>query len=401
MRTSLFLLFLGLFAREGVAQDLAIRAEQLHPVSSPPIRDGVVIVRAGKIAAVGPSAQTAIPEGFRVIQAKVVTPGLIDAHSVVGLAGYLNQPHDQDQLDKSAPIQPELRAIDAYNPREKLVQWLREFGITTIHTGHGPGALVSGQTMVAKTRGQTAEEAVVVPYAMLACTLSGAGRSGKSPGTAAKQVAMLREALLSAKEYATKLEETDMAKRPARDLRKEAWVEVLKRRVPLMITAHRHQELISCLRLAKEFDVRVVLDGASEVYQVLDEVRTAGVFVIAHPPMARFAGDMENASRSTPLKLLEAGIPFAFQSGFEDYVPKTRVVLFEAAIAASHGLGQERALRAITLDAARLLGLEARLGSLEVGKDGDLALYDGDLFEYTSHCIGTVIEGQSVFEGQK
>jgi imidazolonepropionase-like amidohydrolase len=117
--------------------------------------------------------------------------------------------------------------------------------------------------------------------------------------------------------------------------------------------------------------------------------------------MARFAGDMENASRSTPLKLLEAGIPFAFQSGFEDYVPKTRVVLFEAAIAASHGLGQERALRAITLDAARLLGLEARLGSLEVGKDGDLALYDGDLFEYTSHCIGTVIEGQSVFEGQK
>jgi imidazolonepropionase-like amidohydrolase len=401
MRTSLFLLILGLFAREGVAQDLAIRAEQLHPVSSPPIRDGVVIVRAGKIAAVGPSAQTAIPEGFRVIQAKVVTPGLIDAHSVVGLAGYLNQPHDQDQLDKSAPIQPELRAIDAYNPREKLVQWLREFGITTIHTGHGPGALVSGQTMVAKTRGQTAEEAVVVPYAMLACTLSGAGRSGKSPGTAAKQVAMLREALLSAKEYATKLEETDMAKRPARDLRKEAWVEVLKRRVPLMITAHRHQELISCLRLAKEFDVRVVLDGASEVYQVLDEVRTAGVFVIAHPPMARFAGDMENASRSTPLKLLEAGIPFAFQSGFEDYVPKTRVVLFEAAIAASHGLGQERALRAITLDAARLLGLEARLGSLEVGKDGDLALYDGDLFEYTSHCIGTVIEGQSVFEGQK
>jgi len=401
MKTSLFLLLLGLLAREGVAQDLAIRAEQLHPVSSPPIRDGVVIVRAGKIAAVGPSAQTAIPEGFRVIQAKVVTPGLIDAHSVVGLAGYLNQPHDQDQLDKSAPIQPELRAIDAYNPREKLVEWLREFGITTIHTGHGPGALVSGQTMVAKTRGQTAEEAVVVPYAMLACTLSGSGRSGKSPGTAAKQVAMLREALLSAKEYATKLEETDMAKRPARDLRKEAWVEVLKRRVPLMITAHRHQELISCLRLAKEFDVRVVLDGASEVYQVLDEVRAAGVFVIAHPPMARFAGDMENASRSTPLKLLEAGIPFAFQSGFEDYVPKTRVVLFEAAIAASHGLGQERALRAITLDAARLLGLEARLGSLEVGKDGDLALYDGDLFEYTSHCVGTVIEGQSVFEGQK
>lgn len=381
------------------AQDIAVRAERLHTVSGPVISDGMVIVRQGKITAVGPAAQVNVPEGLRLLRVRVATPGLIDAHSVIGLAGYLNQPHDQDQLDKSAPIQPELRAIDAYNAREKLVEWVREFGITTIHTGHGPGALVSGQTMVAKTRGQTAEEAVVVPYAMLACTLGSESRGGKSPGTAGKQMAMLREALLSAREYQGKLKEADASKRPTRDLRKEAWVEVLEKRVPLMVTAHRHQDLVSALRLAKEFDLRVVLDGASEVYQVLDDVRAAKVFVIAHPPMARFAGDMENASRSTYSKLAEAGIPFAFQSGFEDYVPKTRIVLYEAAIAASYGLGQERALRAITLDAATLLGLADRLGSLDVGKDGDIALYDGDPFEYTSHCVGTVIDGRQVFEG--
>src|SRR5690606_1156108 len=102
-----------------------------------------------------------IPEGYRRIEGKVATPGLIDAHTVVGLAGMYNVDHDQDQLDKGGPIQPELRAIDAYNPREELVGWLRSFGVTTIHTGHGPGALVSGQTMVVKTAGDTVEAALL------------------------------------------------------------------------------------------------------------------------------------------------------------------------------------------------------------------------------------------------
>jgi imidazolonepropionase-like amidohydrolase len=117
--------------------------------------------------------------------------------------------------------------------------------------------------------------------------------------------------------------------------------------------------------------------------------------------MARFAGELENASRTTPKKLLDAGIRFAFQSGYESYVPKTRVVLYEAAISTAYGLTPDAALRAITLDAARILGLDARLGSLEVGKDGDLALYDGDPFEYTTHCIATIIEGAVVFEGAR
>ena len=127
----------------------------------------------------------------------------------------------------------------------------------------------------------------------------------------------------------------------------------------------------------------------------------AKVPVIAHPPMARFVEELENASRSTYRKLAEASIPFALQSGYEGYVPKTRVVLYEAGVAAAYGLGAERALRSITLDAAKILGLDARLGSIEVGKDGDLALYDGDPFEYASHCVGTVIEGTVVFEGSR
>ena len=121
--------------------------------------------------------------------------------------------------------------------------------------------------------------------------------------------------------------------------------------------------------------------------------------VIVHPTMAAPNGETENLSFETAGQLRAAGIPVALQSGFEGYVPKTRVLLFEAAVAAANGLGLEGALAASTIDAARILGLGERLGSLEAGKDGDLALYDGDPFEYTTHCVGTVIEGDVVHEG--
>ena len=190
-----------------------------------------------------------------------------------------------------------------------------------------------------------------------------------------------------------------MSKRPDRDLRKEALVELLERKLPLLVTAQRHQDIDSALRLAREFNLNLVLDGGAEAYTLIEQIKSAGVSVIVHPPMARFSGDLENATRTTPKQLADAGIRIAFGSGYEAYVPKTRVVLFEGAIAASHGLGAERALRALTLDAAAILNLDARIGSLEVGKDGDLALFDGDPFEYTSHCIATVIEGVVVSEG--
>ncbi|MBL8863097.1 MAG: amidohydrolase family protein [Planctomycetes bacterium] len=406
MNGSLALLALVLLVPVSAAQDLAIRAGLLHTAESAPIRDAVVVVRAGQIAAFGPAASTPIPTGMRTLSAAVVTPGIVDAHCVIGLAGHLNQPHDQDQHDPSGPIQPELRAIDAYNARERLVEWVRGFGVTTLHTGHGPNALITGQTLIAKTRGGTVDEAVIVPRAMIAATLGKDARGdgpGKGPGTAGKQVALLREALIGAQEYAVKVANAggDAAKRPDRDLRKEALVDVLQQKVPLLVTAQRHQDIESALRLQREFGFRLVLDGAAEAYVVLDSIRAAVVPVLAHPPMARFWGELENASRSTPTKLRDAGILFAFQSGYESYVPKTRVVLYEAAIAAAHGLGPDAALRAITIDAARILGVEARLGSVAVGKDGDFALYDGDPFEYTSHCLATVIEGSVVFEGRR
>ncbi|NBW96259.1 MAG: amidohydrolase [Planctomycetia bacterium] len=389
------------FAHSASAVPLVVRGDVVHTMAGPPLADGVVVVEEGKIRAIGPAATTPVPDGAKLLRGAVVTPGLVDAHSVVGLSGYLNQPQDQDQLDPVDAVQPELRAIDAYNPQERLVEWLRGFGVTTIHTGHAPGALVAGQTMVAKLSGDTVEAAVMRPAAMVAVTLGDAARTQgpdadkKSPGTRSKAVAMLRGEFVRTREYLRKRGHTDESKRPDTDLRLEALARVLAREWPLLVTADRSHDIASALRLAEEFGIRVVLDSAAEAYLLADRIRAAGVPVIVHPTMRRAGGggDTENLSFETAATLRKAGIPIALQSGYESYVPKTRVVLFEAGVAAAHGLTFEQALAAITIDAARIVGVADRVGSLEIGKDGDLAIYDGDPFEYTTHCTGVVIDG--------
>ena len=364
---------------------IAVKGEMVYTMAGEAIKNGVVLVRDGKIERVG---RFDVPAGYDVMEAAVVTPGLIDAHTVVGLAGYLNQADDQDQVERSSPMQPELRAMDAYNPREALVEWVRGFGVTTMHTGHGPGVLVSGQTMIVKTVGNDVAEAIMEPAAMVAVTLgNGARASSGSPGTRSKMIAMLRSELLKAQNY-------DPEK--GTDLRMAAFKAVLDGDMRMLITVERSHDISTTLRLAEEFDIDIVLDSASEAYLVTDQIKAAGVPVITHPTMARHGGERANATFEAAAHLRDAGIPFALQSGFEAYVPKTRVILFEAGVAAANGLSFEEALASITIDAARLLGVDDRVGSLEVGKDADIALYDGDPFEYTTHAIGVLIDGNVV-----
>ena len=390
-------IILAAFTPSALAQ-LAVRGETVYTMAGTSISDGVVLVRDGKIERVGAAADIAIPDSYDLVEATVVTPGLVDAHTVVGIAGYLNQPHDQDQVERSNPIQPELRAIDAYNPREALVEWVRSFGVTTIHTGHGPGVLMSGQTMIAKTYGETIDEVLVTPQSMIATTLGNAAKASqnKSPGTRSKMIAMLRSQFLKAQDYARKHEEAEEGSNPPRDLKMEALSQLLNGELHLLVTVDRANDILTAIRLGEEFGLNIILDSAAEAYLVLDEIKEAGVPVILHPTMKRASGDRENLSMETASLLKEAGIPFALQSGFEAYVPKSRVLLFEAAIAAGYGLSFEDALASITIDAARILGIDDRVGSLETGKDADLALYDGDPFEYTSHCVGVIIDGEIV-----
>jgi len=394
------------------AENIAVTGDTVYTMAGTPIKNGVVLIRDGKIEAVGSAATVKIPAGYRVLSAVVVTPGLIDAHATVGLSGLLNQTQDQDMLEKSSAVQPELRAIDAYNAKDPLVAWVRSYGVTTINIGHAPAALISGQTMIAKTFGRTADEDVINPAAMTSVTL---GRNGltvaeappgqggpsatKSPGNRSKAVAMLRAELIKAQEYAKKRDGKDETKRPGRDLKYETLLRALDGTQPLLITANRQQDIISALRVAQEFKLKIILDGCADAPLVLAQIKASGFPVIVHPSMQRSFEDMENLSVETAGQLHAAGVPIALQSSYESYVPKTRVVLFEAAVAAAHGLGFDGALASVTSGAAQLLGIADRTGALVAGKDADVALYDGDPFEYTSHCTGTIVGGVVFADG--
>ena len=231
----------------------------------------------------------------------------------MGLAGaYAVEGKDQDQVETGAAFQPELRALDAYNPRDELVAWVRGFGVTTVQTGHAPEELVPGQLFIVKTRGISADADAVRTVSGVAATIGEAAvRSGSdSPGTRGKMMALLRAKLIEGQAYvegqdrAAADEEKDP---PTRNLAMDAIAAVLRGELPLVIMAHRAQDIASALRLADEFKIRLVLDGASEAYLMLDEIKTSGFPVSLHATMKRSVGEAENLSFQTAAKLQDAG----------------------------------------------------------------------------------------------
>jgi imidazolonepropionase-like amidohydrolase len=405
-RTHSFIAAVALICPAAFAQ-VAVRADLLHTMAGEPIADALVLIdESGDIEFVGVQGERAIPQGYETHDCAVATPGLVDVRSTLGFTGIYNQDADQEQVDGSARMQPALRAIDAYNPRDRLIGYSRSFGVTTVHTGHGPGELISGQTMIAKTRGGTVDEAVVVPAKAVAATLGPSAHKGggTSPGTRAKAMQMLRGELIKARAYAEKAEaaeadpETDA---PTRDLGLETLASVLAGDLPLIVTANRSQDIASAMRLADEFGFTLWLDSAAEAYLFADELRERETPVLLHPTMSRSWGEASNLSYEHREGAPRRGGHLRDRVGFEGYVPKVRIVLFEAAVAAGYGeLGFDAALASVTIDAAEILGIADRVGSLEVGKDGDLAMYSADPFEYTTHCTGVLIEG-AFFEGER
>ena len=391
------------------AQPLVVQAKKLITAAGAAIENGTIVSVDGKITALGKSADILVPDNAIVLQCAVAMPGMVDVRTCAGLSGILNVEHDSDHLESSSPLQPELRAIDAYNPNEELVEYLRNFGVTTIHTGHAPGELISGQTLITKTTGNTIEAALMVDGRAIAATLAESSKkSGKtSPGTRGKQMAMLRSLFIEAQEYQAKLnakptasstpdKEKKEPEPPVRSLRLEALAEVLSGKKALLITADRAQDIASAIRLSDEFKIKIWLDSAADAHMMIPQIKASGISVLLHPSMARASGEKENLSFETAKKLRAANVPFAIQGGFEAYVPKVRVVLFEAAVAAAHGLSYDDAIESITISPARILGIDHRVGSLVIGKDADIAMFDGDPFEYTTHCVGVVINGVMV-----
>jgi imidazolonepropionase-like amidohydrolase len=380
-----------------LAQDLAIRGATVHPVAGPPIEAGVVLIEDGKIAAVGP--ELSIPEGTRVIEGAVVTPGLVDGLTVAGLSGVQNQGQDQDHREQYDAVLPELRALDAYNPRDALVHYLRDFGVTTVQAGPSPGAPVGGRTLVASTHAGSADEAALLADGAVLFSLGEAAKQGPEGRGRMGAAATIRQALTEARDYRErrKLRGADKA---TQDLGLDALVEVLDGTRRAVFHAHRADDIQTALRIGTEFGFTPQIAGGSDAWLLTEELAAAEVPVLLGPVMARswYEGERRHANFEAAKILTDGGVDVGFLGGYEAYVPKVRVVGFEASIAAGNGLGMTRALEAVTLTNARLLGVEDAIGSLEVGKRADIVVWDGDPFETTSHACFVVVAGEVASE---
>ncbi len=381
----------------------AILAGRIDPVATKSISNGVILVEKGKIKAVGSALDVKVPDGWPVLTAAVVTPGLIDAHTVVGLSGAANVGADQDQDEMSDPNQADLRVLDSFNPREPLLEFLCREGVTVVHAVPGRANVIAGQTGIFRTSGRTAESMTLRFPAGLLVNLGETPKSSytnRQPTTRMGTAALLRTALAQARNHARKAAAAKSEdKRPPYNPKLEALGLALDGKIPVVFAAHRADDLCTALRLAKEFKLLPRLDLATEGYLLADRLAEANVPIVVHPTMQR-PGSMEtyHSHLGNAAVLADHKIRLAIGTGFEAYVPKTRVLRHEAAIAMVNGLGYDRALRAVTLDAARILGLDGQRGSIDQGKVADLVLFDGDPFEHATHVTHTLIEGRVVYD---
>ncbi|MGH0034130.1 MAG: amidohydrolase family protein [Myxococcota bacterium] len=390
--------------RVAAREELVVRAGRVHPVASPPIDDGVVVIRDGRIAAVGAADTTPWPRDAELLEAAVVTPGFIDAHSSVGLSGLRNVAPVLDQDETSAPDQADLRALDAFDPRSPMLRHLLEHGVTLVQAGPGPAVPIAGQAGIFRTSGESADAMAVRFPSALVFNLGEEpketfGSKGGFPVTRMGTAALVRRRLAEARRAGRRTSWIGPA--PPHDAGLEVLAQVVSGELPALFVADRADDIATALRISREFGLRAQVAGGAEAYRMADTLRDAGLGLLLGPVMVRpTTPALEYASFENAARLAEAGVPFALRSGFEGYVPRNRLVLFEAAVAVANGLERADALRALTLDAARLLDVAEDHGSIEAGKRADLVLFDADPFEYTSHVGAVLVGGRVVHRRQ-
>jgi imidazolonepropionase-like amidohydrolase len=319
------------------------------------------------------------------------------------LSGELNVPADQDVDEKSDPNQAELRVLDAFNPAEPLLHFLLQEGVTVVHACPGHHNVLAGLSGVFRTKGDTADGMVIRFPQALVINLGESPKTAypdKRPTTRMGTVALLRSAFTAAANYRQKVKAAKNPEDVETNDKHQTIQQAMEQKIATFIVAQRADDIATGIRLAKDYNLRGVLSMAAEAYLVPDEIKKSKLPVVVHPTMQRAGGSMEtlNSFLGNAAVLSGKSIPIAISSGFESYVPKTRVIRYEAAMAMVHGLGFDKALSAITLDAAKVLQIEDRYGSLEAGKVADLVLYDGHPFENTTHVTHVVAAGRLAYD---
>jgi imidazolonepropionase-like amidohydrolase len=375
------------------------RGAQIFPIAGEPLADGVLVVSAGKIVAVGATGQVSIPADAVIhdMSGKVLMPGLVDSHSHIGGAS---------GGDASSPLQPETRVLDSIDARDASIQKAQAGGVTTVNVMPGSGHLISGQTLYLKLReaGTVNGLLIELPDGSVAGGLKMANgtnsiKASPFPGTRGKSAALVRAQYIKAQEYRTKVRNAngDPEKAPPRDLALEKLVEVLDGRRIVHHHSHRADDIVTVLRIAREFGYTPVLHHVSDGWAVAEEIAAArapcSVIIVDSP-----GGKLETKDLDwrTPAILEKAGVLVGLHT--DDGILDSRRFLRSAGLAVRAGMTRQGALAAVTLANATMLGLDKRVGSLEPGKDADFIVLSGDPLSVYTHVEQTWVEGRKVFD---
>lgn len=382
---------------------LAIINAEIHTIAQKEPIQGSILVEDGKIAAVG---QVEIPEEADIIDAAraSVYPGFIDPHTHLGVSEQGMGWEGRDYNEITDPVTSQLRALDAINPMEDGFREAREAGITTVMVAPGSANILGGSTAVLKTGGSLLHQRVIKENAGMKAALGENPKrvySGQKriPSTRMGSAALLREALVNAQNYMHKIKRAgeDPEKMPPRDLKNEALIPVLKKEVPLRMHAHRADDIATAIRIAREFDIDMTLEHASEAHLILDRVVESGFSAIVGPSMGT-PGKIETQNKTLEaVKILsEAGVTVALTTD-HPVLDIYQLLHAAAAVVRETGMDEYQVLRLITINAARILGVDNRVGSIEVGKDADLVIFRGHPFDYLSTVMYTIIDGDIVY----
>jgi imidazolonepropionase-like amidohydrolase len=396
---ALFLLAAPVF---GQSKPTAFINARIIPIVGEPIEQGILLVQNGKITAVGDARTVRLSADVVTIDVagKTIMPGLVDSHSHIG---------GGSGADGSAPIQPDVRLLDGINAKAASIQRAQAGGLTTVNVMPGSGHLDSGQTLYIKLRDnankiddlliydKNGNYAGGIKFANGTNSIRPGG--GSFPGTRAKSAALVRDQFIKAQEYRDKIKKagSDKSKLPARDLGMEALVEVLDGKRVVHFHTHRHDDILTVLRLQKEFGFRVVLQHVSEAWKVADEIAKAKVpasIIMIDAPGGKL--ETMDVKYDNGVALEKAGALTGFHT--DDSITDSRWFLRSAGLAMRTGMSREKALYGMTMANAIMLDLQARVGSLETGKDADFIVLDGDPVSVYTHVLQTWVEGKKVFD---
>lgn len=383
---------------------LLIKNGMIYTMGKAGILQGDILIDNGKIKAVGKdlavdAKQVIDASGFNIY------PGLIEAHCHLGLHESSIQFEGNDVNESTDPITPQLRAIDGINPMDETVRLACSHGVTSVCAGPGSANVIGGTFTTYKTNGTCIDKMIIKDNVAMKVAF------GENPKrvyqnskikTRMQTAAYLRETLLKTKEYLAKKEAAgdDISKRPVLDMKLEAMIPVIQKKMPLKIHAHRADDILTALRIVKEFDLNCTLDHCTEGHLILDEVKASGFPALVGPSLGNKSKfELKEKSFNTPGILNKAGVKIAIITD-SPVIPQEYLSLC-AALAVKHGLDEMEALKAITINPAEILGIADRVGSLESGKDADLVFVKGNLLSYEAEVKKTMINGEIVYESEE